>query len=150
MRFRMGRDLFESRSPQFLQRVGSSHPKVKEWTILEKIQGVQDTPKGIAKDADGNEYDIATGQMLKPMTYRTPEDLESEQNAIAGQQAAIQARHDAVMGAVSSGKQMVNEAYAGGKALVNDATEYGAQAINELLIPQKQVIADDEDKLRPR
>lgn len=142
-----GRDLFAHRSPQFLQRIGSNSPKVKEWTLMEKMQGSQNTPQGTFKDAQGNEYDTASGQMLKPLTYKTPDALAAEQNAIADQQAAIQARHAKAMELVDSGKQLVNDAYAGGKALVNDASVAGADAMNRFLSVD-QSVADEEDKLK--
>jgi transcription initiation factor TFIID subunit TAF12 len=80
-----GRDLFANKSPQYLQQIGSNHPKVKEWTMLEKLQGVQNTPQGVTKDAEGNEYDTATGQRLVPINYKAPEVQQQAPQAVAQQ-----------------------------------------------------------------
>lgn len=146
----MGRDLFQNKSPQFLQKVGSNHPKVKEWTTWEKLQGVQNTPQGITKDAQGNEYDTATGQMLVPINYKSPDLIAREAKDAADYQAGVQSRHDSILNTIGAGKQLATDAYAMGEGLVNDATDYGVAAVNKLFDPQTRATAEDEDKLRQR
>jgi len=125
-----GRDLLANRSPQFLQRVGSK--KVIE-TPVDPYQQEELVPK----------ENPLVGQIQGNLKA-----LEAPERIPAGP-VRFQNYIKETLGAPNE-LGLIKDMYAGSKALVNDATDYGAQAVNQLLNPQKEAVADDEDKLRQR